>query len=459
MKRNWAVRAAAGVGLVLLSACSSSSGSSGTSGDNGAQNCGQATSVPSADQSKHVTLKFWMLPFLTGPTGSGKGKPTDWGNAVIKDFEKAHPNVTVDQEMLSYAGYNQKIQTALAAGSPPDVVMAVGSLGGIQQYARLHVLEPIGCFVTAADKSDFTETAKGSMEYSGMQYMWPWEDLVSGLAVNTDVFKDANAMDLLPLTRPHLDWTFDQFKQAAEKVSDPPNRYAFEVHGKDGTFYDYLWGINAGGTLVNDDFTKFTGDNDSKFADGLQFLASLPKENLAPGGAAGLSFGDAYNLFLQQKIVMFPTFGITSTLSDIKDSGKPFNVAVVGTPHAAGVEPHAWTNASGFMVFKQSDPYKRAMAMDFARTLTNTENNRIVAKAKEVFPARKSAEDAIASDKNLDPFRKLQATEDTHFPQVYGLLTTSQWDSNFQSILTGTMSPKDAVKALRDPLTQALQPR
>ncbi len=443
-KARWLAAAAVAATLLAnVTACTSPVGGDSSSG---ARSCAEQTSAKSKQKT---TLRFWMLPFINGPKGQG-GKPNEWGDAVIKEFEKAHPGVTVKQEMLSYEGYQQKIQTALAAGSPPDVVMAVGSLGGVEKYARLDALAPIDCFVTDQDRDDFTDTAKDAMRFRGHDYMWPWESLVSGVVVNTDLFDKVGARKLLPLDRPNLDWTFDEFKAAAQAVSKPPNTYGYAVHGKDGMFYNYLWAVNNGASMTDRRLTKYLWDSNPKAAEGLKFLADLSADKLAPGGAAGLSFQDTYNLFLQGKIAMFPAFGMSALLADIKESGDPFKTAVVAPPHGDGSDTHVWTNSAGFMVFKQSDPYRQRMGMELGRMLTDTANCRIVAAAQEVFPARRSAEDAVADNANLVPFRKLEKFADSTFTEGYGLLPASEWDSNFQSILTGQAPPDQALKQLRE---------
>lgn len=439
-----------------LAACTTQGG-----GSNSADPLDCANAVPTeADADTQVTLDFWMLPLLEGPYGERDGGAEDWGNRIIEEFEAKYPNVTVKQEMLSYDGYDQKIKTAIASGTMPDVVLAGGMFGGAQKYAALGALDPINCFVTDEDRADFTSAALDLMSYEGEEYFWPLETLVSGVVVNLDMAEAAGATDILPLGDDQVEWTFDEFEEFAAKINAvAPDQYAYPVWGKDAAFYDALWVVNAGGTFVDDSLTSFVGDQNPATAEGFDYLASLSEQGFAPPGAAGLSFGDTYNLFLQQKIAMFPVFGLSEIQQGIADSGNPFDIGVVAPPHADGVDTSAWTNSAGFMIFKQTDNYERFLANEFARMLTSTEENMVVASALQVFPARTSANSAIEDNESIEPFLKLLPFANPQFTREYGLINATDWETAIQGVLTGTTTGQQAVESLKQPMTDALNAR
>src|SRR5690606_15032826 len=66
------------------------------------------------------------------------------------------------------------------------------------------------------------------------------------------------------------------------------------------------------------------------------------------------------------------------------------DVVIAQFPHDPAVGPIAYETSGGFIVFKQEDDYKREMAMEFARFLTNTENIQLLESLLYVT-ARRSA--------------------------------------------------------------------
>ena len=55
---------------------------------------------------------------------------------------------------------------------------------------------------------------------------------------------------------------------------------------------------------------------------------------------------------------------------------------------------------TGFVVFKQTDPDKRAAAMDFVRWLNSPEFQRVNAANAKQFPTRKSTGNPLENDAN-----------------------------------------------------------
>jgi len=71
---------------------------------------GEGAAAPAAEK---VVLQYWEM---------------DWGDQVtaalqemVKQFNEAHPNIEVQMTTLSWGDYVQKMLSAVAAGTPPDV--------------------------------------------------------------------------------------------------------------------------------------------------------------------------------------------------------------------------------------------------------------------------------------------------------------------------------------------------
>lgn len=73
----------------------------------------------------------FVLPMFTGGNGSGKATLTYWGlwepdgvmQTIIDDFEKDHPNISVEYEQRDIDKYRQTLQTRIANGDGPDIFL------------------------------------------------------------------------------------------------------------------------------------------------------------------------------------------------------------------------------------------------------------------------------------------------------------------------------------------------
>ena len=94
--------AAALAGVLGLTACSGGS----TSGDGGASG------------GERSTITLWMYPVVSDENAS-----RDYWAGVEKDFEAANADVNLVVELLPWDGRDEKIATAIASGTGPDLVL------------------------------------------------------------------------------------------------------------------------------------------------------------------------------------------------------------------------------------------------------------------------------------------------------------------------------------------------
>jgi ABC-type glycerol-3-phosphate transport system substrate-binding protein len=93
-RRAWTVAVA--LSLVAMAAC--------TGGDESQEG-----------QQEEVTLDFWTY---------GEGQNSPYGNAMAEAFEAGHPNIHIDYTYYPAENYNVKVNTAIAAGKAPDLILA-----------------------------------------------------------------------------------------------------------------------------------------------------------------------------------------------------------------------------------------------------------------------------------------------------------------------------------------------
>jgi multiple sugar transport system substrate-binding protein len=286
---------AATVGVVALAGCSGSQG---------------ATTL---DPKAKVEIEVW-----SGQADAAQKVM----EGLAKEFEKAHPNVTINLSpgASSTDQLLQKLSAGFAGDQYPDMSYAFGSWAG--------QLEASGRTLDISDEvkkpevkwDEFTAAARGTAQPTGKKVIgFPAVVDNIGLLYNKTLFDKAG------VAYPTADWTWDDFRAAAKKLTDPANHiygYGYSVSGSEETtwqFWPHLW--QNGGAILNDDATK------AEFAsqagdDALTFLRDMAVDDKSVYlDQTDVKFGQ---LFVSDRIGM-----ITSgpwQLSDLKTGGTKFGV-------------------------------------------------------------------------------------------------------------------------------------
>jgi raffinose/stachyose/melibiose transport system substrate-binding protein len=170
-----AAAAALAVGVLGLAACGS--GSSGSAGGGG-----------------KVTMTLWHNA-TTGPGGAF------WDKAV-KDFETAHPNVTIKIQAIQNEDLDGKLQTALNAGSGPDVFLQRGG-GKMAAMVKAGQVLDITSSVTPQTRTLLGAASIGAEQIDGKTYAMPVAVLPGGYFYSKDLFAKAG-IDATPTTMSDL---------------------------------------------------------------------------------------------------------------------------------------------------------------------------------------------------------------------------------------------------------------
>ncbi|MEM8713934.1 MAG: extracellular solute-binding protein [Planctomycetota bacterium] len=145
--------------------------------------------------------------------------------AALERFETAHPEIAVQRINPGDAGsYYTKLQTMMAAGTPPDVFY-VGD-ERLPSLAGMGVLRAVDDLV-AADAAagdpvgldDFYPATVGAFRYDGRRagagdlFGIPKDFTTLGFYYNRDLFQDAG------IAEPANDWTWDDFAASARALA------------------------------------------------------------------------------------------------------------------------------------------------------------------------------------------------------------------------------------------------
>lgn len=296
MKRNVLAMILASAMVLGLAGCGSKGAASGESqkSSTGAQSDAGAES-----SGEQIVLKY---------TGWGSPAEKKTTENVIREFEKAHPNVKVEYINIPNAEYNTKLTTMIAAGQGPDVALLNGDTALM--------------WASEGKLKNMLELAEGDEEFNLdeilPQVVYWWDEgkacgvngalEVFGLMYNKDVLAEAGIE--VPTTEEDA-WTWEEFVKVAQTLTidhngknaldpefDPKNIRQFGINiPSDSNMISYALAyaeqdlLNEEGTKVNLVGTKAM-EAIRNFADLINVYHVAPNpaqsKNL-PGGATALS--------------------------------------------------------------------------------------------------------------------------------------------------------------------------
>ena len=152
-----------------------------------------------------VQLKLWI---------SGTPELDTAMNKILQQFQAENPNVTVTLEDFPFAQYYEKLTTAFAGGSGPDVYWIDIRTA---EFAKRGALLPLDKYVTDEWTSDVIPVALQEGEWNGKRYSVPMHELANGIFVNKALFAQAG----IPVPHDLKDaWTWSQLRDIGLKLTD-----------------------------------------------------------------------------------------------------------------------------------------------------------------------------------------------------------------------------------------------
>ncbi|MFG1933403.1 ABC transporter substrate-binding protein [Mycobacterium sp. NPDC048908] len=279
---------------------------------------------------------------------------------LIDQYNKAHPDVKVTELYSSNDLVLQKVLTAVRGNSAPDVAYMFGSWS--PNIAKIPQLVNMKDVVSGSDWNwdDFYPAEREAATVGDKVVGVP--ALVDNLAIvyNKKLFADAGVAPPTPA------WTWDDFRAAAAKLTDPAKgQYGWLIpaDGSEDTVWHYipmLW--EAGGDILSPDnqHAVFNSEAGVKALTTLQQMAVTDKslyldttnENgpkLMNSGKVGMLVTGPWDL---------------SSLSDIE-----YGVQVMPTFAGSGGAHQTISGPDNWVVFNNGDKKKKA-ALDFVKWLT-----------------------------------------------------------------------------------------
>ncbi|MBK8046632.1 MAG: sugar ABC transporter substrate-binding protein [Anaerolineales bacterium] len=232
------------------------------------------------------------IAVLRAGTGdSGEGLTPHF--KIIEQFEAANPDIQVQLEPVGSGDYYARILTQIAAGDPPDLLQ-IGD-DAVPRFVDAGAFIALDDYITGGEHPlDTSIYLPGVLEpgrWNGKQYLLPKDFSPLAVYYNKKLFDEAG------VPYPQDGWTWQEFLDTAKQLTKTDaagkvTQWGVQLPGPWTTGFEY-WVSAAGGKLISEDGSTFTGYMDSpEVQEAVQFYADLyNKEKVAPLPADMNSFG------------------------------------------------------------------------------------------------------------------------------------------------------------------------
>jgi multiple sugar transport system substrate-binding protein len=307
-----------------------------------------AQATPYAGEKATVTYGFW---------DSAQEKAI---KSQIEAFKTHLPEITVEPQIVPWADYWTKLQTAVAGGEAFDVFWI--NSASLPVYASAGALVPIDSITGAGgvDPSLFPAPLMEMYQYQGVQYGLPRDFDTIALFFNRDLFDAAGEK------YPDDTWTWEDFRAAGERLTNKDKGIwgAGQQTSWQENYYNFIW--QNGGRLLNDDRTKCLVD-EPPACEAFDYLTGFFTDELTPSIAIQQSNPVADTLFPAGQVAMMTggsfragTYGAADANIDVAPlpKGKQRATAIHGLANviwAGGKNPGAALELVKFLASEEAE--------------------------------------------------------------------------------------------------------
>jgi ABC-type glycerol-3-phosphate transport system substrate-binding protein len=279
-----------------------------------------------------------------------------------------YPNITVTPQISGWTDYWTRLPVLASSGQIADLV----AMQSMRMPSFYSVLEPLDPYFESDgfDTSVFESSIIAGLGHDGTQYALPYDVGPWMVYYNRDKFAEAGLGD------PALDWTFDDFKAAANTLTEGEN-YGYAVQS-----FDFVAGPVALGAEYFDDGNNFAVTNEG-YAEAVgKFVDLVAVDHASPVFASGTGAITGSGRFASGNAAMY--IDGPWVLLNTKDS-VDFEIGVAPLPRGEG-ESRFITAGSGWGISATSQ--NKEAAYKALQVLTGPKAAEILASAGRALPGR-----------------------------------------------------------------------
>lgn len=371
---------------------------------------------------------------------------------VVKEFEKAHPNIKVKLNQIENNAYKTKIQVAMAGGSPPDVFFSWG-YESLFKFVNANLVADITKDV-AGQKNIYIPALLKGATLKGKIYGLPLESGVGGVWYNKAIFAKYN------LSVPK---TWDEFLNVCETLKKngvSPLTGSMKDAWTGLQLYMYLVDRMGGEAAFENAAARKGSFSDEAFVKANQVILDMAKKGYFNENALGVNWGEGQQLMASGKTAMYVMgswlYGILNSInSDTEWGFFPFPTIEGGKG-----DPSNLTGGLGaaFSVSAKSKAKKEATL--FVKFICSEQNEKEFFAMTNTFAATKTfmPDNAPATMKTVLGYMSKANNMQMWHDQVLPAPVAAAELEMIQQLFGGAVSAKDGAKKLEEVATQEMGP-
>lgn len=233
-------------------------------------------------------LRFWAL----GAEGERVG-------ALVRDFERANPEIRVRVQQLPFSAAHEKLLTAYVGDATPDLAQ-VGNTW-VPEFAALDALLPLDSLVSGSpglDSADYFPGIWDANVVNGRLYGVPWYVDTRVIFYRKDLLARAGYREIPD--------TWAGWREAMEAIQRRagPGQYAIFLPTNEWA-QPVVLGLQAGSPILKDG-GRYGAFSDSAFRRAFDFYLCLYRDGLAPA-LGNNDIANAYQEFARGRFAMWIT--------------------------------------------------------------------------------------------------------------------------------------------------------
>lgn len=408
-----AVAAVAGTSLLLgLGACGRSEDKAAGASE------GAVTSIDSEPATGDLTV--WAM-----------GNEGDLLGDFVEGFKEENPDVNITVTAIPWASAHDKIQTAIAAGTVPDVI----------QMGTTWMADFADAFAPVPENFDLSDFSAGPLEagqVNGEQLGVPWYVDSHVLYYRTDIAEQAGW--------DHAPETLDELKQMAadvKQVDGVENGIYISPSGAD-SWQGTLWAFFSSGVSLMDDEGNWTLDT-PQMHEATEYIDSFFKDGIT-GTNLDVTPGVSITQFVNGETPIMT--GGPTTISQIADQGgDPDSYATAVIPK--GESSTSFVGGADFVVMDEAA--NPDAGWKFIQWMTKPETQVEWYKTATVLPSSQSAweDETLAGDDKLVAYgEQLKSTQAPPAVPTWAQVSAAG-DRIMEQIYKGQLSVDEGLKNLQ----------
>jgi raffinose/stachyose/melibiose transport system substrate-binding protein len=262
-------------GGLILGGCSSSTGSSGDEKSS------------SGDKTVVKMMHLW-------PEGSSNAQYTIVDD-IINAYEKEHPDVDIQTEILGNEQYKEKVKVLSASNELPDVGITWAA-GYMKPFVDGKMFAPLD---DIAKEDNFVAGTLDAFSVDEKPYAVPLELNITPVYYNKEIFEKYN------LEAPK---TYDEFLNVVETLADnkvTPITLGNKDRWTGSMWYMYLADRIGGPEALNNAINRSGSFEDPALVQAAEEIEKLVKMNAFVKGYNGLSNDEAKGYFMNEQAAMY----------------------------------------------------------------------------------------------------------------------------------------------------------